>query len=135
MGIKGSGFGALQQLERRLGSVAKGGARASSKALADGATALARQGFRQGRSPEGATWAPTRAGNPPLRRTGALERAVQARDTGSGFSFSVPSPGGFHQSGTRRMPARPFLPVRGLPVRWLARLRDAALGAIARLFR
>jgi len=97
--------------------------------------ALGRQGFQQGRSPEGATWAPTRAGNPPLRRTGALERAVQARDTGSGFSFSVPSPGGFHQSGTRRMPARPFLPVRGLPARWLARLRDAALGAVARLFR
>lgn len=134
MGIKG-GFGALQQFERRLGSVAKSGARASSKALAGEATALARQGFKQGRSPEGAAWAPTKAGNQPLRRTGALERAVQARDTGSGFTFSVPSPGGFHQGGTRRMPARPFLPARGLPARWLVRLRDAALGAIARFLR
>jgi len=97
---------------------------ASPAFLKDTLTALAETarteivlGFAAGRDPYGAKWAPLkaqkgrRAGGQPLRDTGRLQNSfnVQATETGievrSGVEYA-----GYHQYGTKRMPARRMVP-------------------------
>ena len=89
-----------------------------------------------GTAPDGTTWAPLkrRAGRP-LRDTGrlmnGLTRAARITDRGFALGTNV-SYAPYHQSGTTRTPARPFLPAPGeLPRSWEGPLREAAEEASA----
>ena len=74
--------------------------------------------FDQGRDPYGKTWAPRvlSYGHPPLNKTGDLRGSIDVKATAGGLAQSAGDPKAtWHQDGTKRMPARPFLARRGLP--------------------
>ena len=65
------------------------------------------QSVSAGRSPEGQAWAPTKSGNAPLQ--GAMG-AVSVQVVSDGVDAIVTGYHVFHQRGTSRLPARPFIP-------------------------
>lgn len=81
-------------------------------------------GFSASRAPDGRPWAPLRAPRPgggPLVRTGALrDLASRPEVDGDGVTWTSTRYGGFHQRGTRRLPARPFFPDGELSSEWEA---------------
>lgn len=77
------------------------------------------QGFDRSADPYGNRWAPLkaekgrRAGGQPLVDSGKLRASYAARQTGTGFEVhSRTSYAGYHQYGTKRIPARPMVPNR-----------------------
>lgn len=78
-------------------------------------------------SVEGEQWAPRkrRYYHPLLEKTGKTRRSLRSKTRGTNVVTSVSPPyARFHQSGTRKMPARPFFPVGdALPSVWTARIR------------
>jgi phage gpG-like protein len=77
------------------------------------------QGFDRSADPYGNRWAPLkaergrRAGGQPLVDTGKLRSSYEARQTGTGFEVrSRAGYAGYHQYGTKRIPARPMVPNR-----------------------
>jgi hypothetical protein len=74
--------------------------------------------FAAGTDPYGDPWADLKRGGPShLTETGAMHADSSVSARGATIVVTVPDPGGFHQSGTRYMPARKPLPEqsRGLP--------------------
>ena len=108
-----------------------------SSALSDVALSKIQRGFASSTSPDGAPWAPLkhRQGQP-LRDTRALQNGLstpKSVDVG-GFSIGASVPyAGFHQHGApgAKIPARPFLPLAGLPASW----RDAFNRTVSKLLR
>lgn len=129
-------FAALARLRRGMGQLASRGAREVSAAATAVAAAKIDQGFASGRSPDGAAWAATKSGNPPLRRTGALQASARPRDTGRGLRVRTSLPyAAVHQFGGRHTPARPYLPGETWPASWEREIERAALAAIEGLLR
>lgn len=95
---------------------------------------LVREGFDRSREPSGVAWKPLARGTPrrrpgrrPLVDTGALRSwASHGVVVGSAATWSASRIGAFHQLGTVRIPARPFLPPGRLPLAWGLRLGHAA---------
>ena len=100
-----------------------------------------RLGFAEGRSPWGEKWAkPKGRDGQPLIDTGLLRNSFSYRATKTGVAvgtnrrFSPKATAAVHQFGTRdgRLPARPFMPIRGdavdLPPSW----EREVVGAIRR---
>lgn len=95
---------------------------------------LVREGFDRSRAPSGIAWKPLRAprsrrrpGRRPLVDTGQLRAwASHAMVSGTTATWDAPGYGAFHQLGTSRIPARPFLPPGRLPRVWEIRLAFAA---------
>lgn len=95
---------------------------------------LIREGFDRSRAPSGVAWKPLRAprsrrrpGRRPLVDTGQLRAwASHAMVSGTTATWDAPGYGAFHQLGTSRIPARPFLPPGRLPRVWEIRLAFAA---------
>ena len=95
---------------------------------------LIREGFDRSRAPSGVAWKPLRAprsrrrpGRRPLVDTGQLRAwASHAMVAGSTATWDAPGYGAFHQLGTSRIPARPFLPPGRLPRVWEIRLAHVA---------
>lgn len=90
--------------------------------------------FVLGADPYGETWAPLAPATlakgrtpPPLTDTGAMRESLRVSVTETAIVASIASPAGYHQDGTRYMPARPVLPdyARGLPDAWRASITDA----------
>jgi hypothetical protein len=83
--------------------------------------------FWAGTDPFGATWAPlARGGASHLIDTGALLSSIHLTGQPDGLGFEMDHYGGYHQTGTPRMPARPVLPLGGdYPNSW-----DAEIGAV-----
>jgi hypothetical protein len=90
--------------------------------------------FTLGADPYGETWAPLAPATiakgrtpPPLTDTGAMREGLRVSVTQDAIVASLPDPAGYHQTGTRHMPARPVLPddARGLPDAWRAAITDA----------
>jgi phage gpG-like protein len=134
-GVRGGGMAALDAFIAALDRVAQDGPAAVSDAITDVAADQIADGFAGGHAPDGSGWAPTKAGNPPLHGTGALAAAARPVSNGRGLSVSVSVPyAGFHMTGTRRMPARPFLPQGELPGAWEQAMNEAALDALQRFF-
>jgi len=88
-----------------------------NRELAREAVAEVQRGFDRRASPYGVPWRPTKRRNPILEKTGALRRGIkpfitngklELRATGSAAKYAA-----FHQYGTRKMPARKFLPDSG----------------------
>lgn len=74
--------------------------------------------FAAGTDPYGDPWKNLAKGGPShLTDTGAMHAGVRVTSSGSDIVINVPDPGGYHQTGTRYMPARPLEPTqaRGLP--------------------
>lgn len=103
---------------------------------------LVRETFDRSRAPSGQAWKPLargpsrkRPGRRPLVKTGALRSfASHGVIVGSTSVWSTSRIGAFHQLGTVRIPARPFLPPGRLPLTWGLRLSHAADLAIAPRF-
>lgn len=99
---------------------------------------LIREGFDRSRAPSGVAWQPLRAprsrrrpGRRPLVDTGQLRAwASHAMVSGTTATWDAPGYGAFHQLGTTRIPARPFLPPGRLPRVWEIRLAFAAETAL-----
>lgn len=95
---------------------------------------LVREGFDRSRAPSGVAWKPLRAprsrrrpGRRPLVDTGQLRAwASHAMVAGTRATWDAPGYGAFHQLGTARILARPFLPPGRLPRVWEIRLAFAA---------
>lgn len=90
--------------------------------------------FVLGADPYGETWAPLAPATlakgrtpPPLTDTGAMRESLRVSVTETAIVASIASPAGYHQDGTKYMPARPVLPdyARGLPDAWRASITDA----------
>ena len=90
--------------------------------------------FVLGADPYGETWAPLAPATlakgrtpPPLTDTGAMRESLRVAVTETAIVASLENPAGYHQDGTRYMPARPVLPdyARGLPDAWRASITDA----------
>jgi phage gpG-like protein len=96
--------------------------------------------FAAGRDPYGSAWAPLapatrRKGrtHPPLDASGRLRASVwwaPAPGAGLRLGGSPPAYGQYHLTGTRHMPARPWLPASGLPAAW-KRMIEAAMRTAA----
>lgn len=94
--------------------------------------------FGAGQDPYGRAWAPLSPATlargrrpPPLTATGAMRASLMTRSmSGIGIGLQIGGPASLHQSGTRRMPARPIFPADGLPEKWVAALRAATERAI-----
>jgi len=95
---------------------------------------LIRETFDRSRAPTGEAWKPLargpsrkRPGRRPLVKTGNL-RALASHGVIVGITsvWDAPRYGAFHQLGTSRIPARPFLPPGRLPLTWGLRLAHAA---------
>lgn len=90
--------------------------------------------FTLGSDPYGEAWAPLAPATlakgramPPLTDTGAMRESLRVSVSEASIVASLPDPAGYHQDGTRYMPARPVLPdyARGLPDAWRASITDA----------
>ncbi len=134
----------------RLGNLAEAverlGKHAYKDALARSEAAVAQQVEKQygaGRGPYGEQWAP-KAGNAPkagrrakmggrsfLQRTGAMKSATRTVAGVKGITVSAPKPAGFHQGGTKFMPARRLVPSgSALSTPWRAAVMAACREAV-----
>lgn len=107
------------------------------RAMRNAGDSLIREGFDRSRAPSGVPWRPLkrgpskrRPGRRPLVDTGALRAwASHGVIVGSRATWDTSRIGAFHQLGTVRIPARPFLPPGRLPLVWGLRIAHAAEGA------
>ena len=97
--------------------------------------------FVLGTDPYGETWAPLAPATlakgrtpPPLTDTGAMRETLRVDVTEAAIVASMASPAGYHQDGTRYMPARPVLPdySRGLPDAWRVAITEAGQRVFAK---
>lgn len=132
-------FRKLALLKANLAKLARVPSQASAEASKDINQLIDRE-YAEGKDPYGKPWAPLRSATlatgrtpPPLTATGKMRKGTLARPLPSiGIGLQLPSPGIFHQRGTRRMRARPILPYGGMPRAWSAAIRTATARALAR---
>jgi len=90
-------------------------------------------------SVEGEPWAPRtrRYYHPILEKTAKTRRSLKSRAIGTNVVTSVSTKyAKFHQTGTRKMAARPFFPVGdSLPAVWAARVRKTIAEGIEEALR
>jgi phage gpG-like protein len=118
----------LREMADEMRRMAKEAPKAVSKAVGESSLRLVLQGFDQAKSPKGTPWAPLKEGTgKPLEGTGKLRGGIRLRPVRDGFVLTSDSPHGiYHQEGTERMPARPFLPDSDLHPTLERKLSDAA---------
>lgn len=112
-------FASLARLRSGVERVGREGFRECMQGWASQARALVAEDFAAGRSPAGAPWRATIAGNAPLKgRTGRLEATAVVMFTAHGLKVHIPLRyAAIHQWGGKAgrghavtIPARPFLP-------------------------
>jgi hypothetical protein len=125
-------FAELAKLIGNLGELAENGANAVSAKLEPVLQQVLENEYELGRGPNGETWAAKADGGPShLQDTGAMRAGTQVVRGVKGISVKVPSPGGYHQGGTSRMPARPLVPDgEPLPQQWVEAVSNAAQATI-----
>ncbi len=73
---------------------------------------------------------------PPLTDSGDMANVTVAPTSGAGISIQFgPEYSGFHQTGTKNMPARKPLPDAGFPAAWSKIIADAATARIEKAMR
>jgi hypothetical protein len=96
--------------------------------------------FTLGSDPYGKPWAQLAPATlakgramPPLTDTGRMRESLRVNVGVRSIVATVDDPAGYHQEGTRYMPARPILPndAQGLPDAWRAALSEAAQRILA----
>ena len=117
-------------LVREIERFERDGPERALRAMRGAGDSLIREGFDRSRAPTGAPWRPLargpskrRPGRRPLVKTGGLRAwASHGVIVGSRATWDASRIGAFHQLGTVRIPARPFLPPGRLPLLWQIRL-------------
>jgi hypothetical protein len=100
---------------------------------------LVEEQFALGVDPWGRSWADlkestTKKGRtpPPLTASGKMRSKAQAIPGVKGITEKIPSPAGFHQTGTKKMESRPLVPHGNvLPPRWSEPLEAAGVEVIS----
>lgn len=121
---------ALRGMLNALGALGSGKVvREAAKNLAPVLQELGDRPWQQRASVEGSPWAPRKAAylHPILEKTGRTRRSLRSRASGTSVVTSVRTTyARFHQTGTRRMSARPIFPTANeLPAVWSARIRKS----------
>jgi hypothetical protein len=89
--------------------------------------------YQAGVSPDGERWADKADGTASyLRKTGDMARDSKAIRGVSGVDVKIPSPGGYHQSGTKNMDVRKLVPDGELTPTWQQAIDGAAESVIAK---
>jgi len=119
---------ALRGMLNALGALGSGAVvREAAKNLAPVLQELGDRPWQQRASVEGSPWAPRKAAylHPILEKTGRTRRSLRSRANGTTVTSSVRTTyARFHQTGTRKMAARPVFPTANeLPAAWSARIR------------
>lgn len=104
----------------------------SSKELAsefgDIALEQTQKSFDAGKTPNGQTWAALKKGGRcTLVETGALNASLEKYGAGAlGFGLRYTDwKAGFHHGGTKGIPKRRLLPLKGFPRKWISLFRKA----------
>lgn len=125
----------LADIERQLKGITDGRVqRKMTGALAREVRADIKRAFDTETAPSGVRWKPLRHPRPGriLHKSGETRRtATRILLFGKSIRVQLSPWGGFHQSGTSRIPARPFIPTDPLPPATLARYTRAMLEAAA----
>ena len=106
----------------------------TAREAANGIREAIRQEFSEGQDPYGRSWAALAQATldrgrtpPPLTDSGDMADVDVHPAAGAGIEIEFgPEYAGFHQTGTRNMPARPPLPTGGFPTTWAKVISDAA---------
>lgn len=136
------------RLGEKLRRLSQEGKLIARSAIASATRDLIEEGFELEREPRQAAWPALlpstvarrlRGGfpgaHPILTRTGALRRSIEIDPSGAG-PFTITSDqraGPFHQSGTKHMKARQFVPQASLPIRWKQRWDESIAAALERV--
>ena len=128
----------LDSLVRQLERFERDGPARALRAMTQAGNDLVRETFDRSRAPDGRPWAPLkrgaskrRPGRRPLVKTGNLRSwASHGVTTATATVWDTSHYGAFHQFGTVRIPARPFLPPGRLPLVWGLRLGRVAENAL-----
>jgi len=127
-------LGALGQLTRNLGKLAK----VPSRIASEGSERIANlidEEFESETDPNGRAWEALAEStinrkygdSRILQRSGDMRGSVDVRTmSGTGISITINDEAGFHQGGTVNMPARPVLPGTTFPAKWNEALEDLA---------
>lgn len=136
--ITGNGFAKISQWRKKFGpSAVEQVKRAVMKNIAEEALELVQEGFEKEQAPSGRAWArlKSRSGRI-LQDTGRLRSSFHRKNVssvsvtiGPGVSYAT-----FHQSGTKRMVARPMVPEGSLPAKWKIRINRVAQEVMADAF-
>lgn len=129
---------AFRALRRTLDTIERDVPKQSRERFAQYCTGQIKRGIVNGVTPYGATFEALAAKTirkkghgKPLYAMGLLLAGAAAKATTRGVSFTDGTAyGTYHLTGTADMPARPWLPTRGLPARWRAELKTITEGAI-----
>lgn len=137
-------FERLATLSTGLSFLAESGRREIANRAAAAIAARIEKQYGTGRGPYGEMWAPKAgqsaapgrkpraAGRSFLQKTGAMKRATDVIAGVKGVTVTAPKPAGFHQSGTRKMPARRLVPSgTSLSTPWREAVTEAALEVLA----
>lgn len=114
-----------------------------AKDAAEGIRSAIEQEFEAGQDPYGRSWAALEQATidkgrrpPPLTDSGDMSNVEVTPSAGAGISIEFGAEyAGFHQTGTRRMVARPPLPVGGFPKTWSDAISDAAAARVEKAMR
>lgn len=128
-------------LGKKLRALSSEGKTVARVALASRVRDLIEEGFIRETDPTFHKWAPRKdtKTHPILTKSGAMRRGFQIDLRGALIVTSnVVSDRGrpyplFHQTGTKNMPARRVVPVKGLPSHWKADFDRTARAALERL--
>lgn len=132
-------FAALAKLAATLDKLAN---KALPEMALKGSAVLNRvneESYALGVDPDGRSWADLKDSTlakgrtpPPLTASGKMRKKTQAVPGVKGIQVKVPSPGGFHQAGTKKMAARPIVPADDyLPPRWSKPLEAAGVEVLS----
>ncbi len=125
------GFGELAKLIANLEQLGSKGSEAIGEKLAPAIQAVLEQQYTDGKGPDGQQWADKADGTPSfLQKTGAMRSGTNAVAGVKGVSVRIPSPGGFHQGGTVKMPERKLVPDGELEGEWAKAAEEAVRAAI-----
>lgn len=125
----------MGDLERVLGRLDALPRRVAEKA-APAITAELQREFARGTDPYGRKWRKLATGKPShLTESGRLRRGTRAaplpgKRAGVRILLGHGRIGLYHQTGTRKMPARKILPERGMPSTWSAAINRAMREAV-----
>lgn len=132
-------FAALAKLAKTLERLGDNTMPAMSLKAATVVNRIVEDQFALGVDPDGRSWAAlkdsTRAKGrtpPPLTASGKMRRKAQAIPGVKSITEKIPSPAGFHQTGTKNMDQRALVPSGNyLPPRWSTPLEAAGVEVIS----
>jgi hypothetical protein len=125
-------FAALGKLIQNLEHLGSHGSEAVGAKLEPAIQQVVESQYDQGKGPDGEKWANKADGTPSnLQKSGVMRSRSQVVAGVKGVTVRIPSPGGWHQGGTSRMPARPLVPEGDqLPREWEKAAQEAAAAVI-----